>query len=203
LFACLLFLCVFVFPVRCKFLDLSDALASKGVSTLDVVRTRTFVAEVKETSPQAMKNVRVVGGHSADTMVPLLSQIEDVSLTTEQAASLTDKIQNAGTAVVEAKAGAGSATLSMAFAGAHFVMQLVRAFGGETGIVECTYVALDPRHGYKCPYFGVPCELSKDGVAKVQPLGDLSDAEQALLDEAIPKVLDNIKTGEEFAKARN
>ncbi len=36
-----------------------------------------------------------------------------VSFTEEEAAKLTERIQNAGTEVVEAKAGAGSATLSM------------------------------------------------------------------------------------------
>lgn len=36
-----------------------------------------------------------------------------VSFTDDEAAKLTDRIQNAGTEVVEAKAGAGSATLSM------------------------------------------------------------------------------------------
>ena len=36
-----------------------------------------------------------------------------MSFSEEDAAAMTDKIQNAGTIVVEAKAGAGSATLSM------------------------------------------------------------------------------------------
>ena len=36
-----------------------------------------------------------------------------VSFTDDEMAKLTDRIQNAGTEVVEAKAGAGSATLSM------------------------------------------------------------------------------------------
>jgi len=37
----------------------------------------------------------------------------EVEFSDEDAAKMTDKIQNAGTEVVEAKAGAGSATLSM------------------------------------------------------------------------------------------
>ena len=39
--------------------------------------------------------------------------------------------------VVDAKAGAGSATLSMARAGAEFVAALLRALNGEDGVVEC------------------------------------------------------------------
>jgi malate/lactate dehydrogenase len=41
---------------------------------------------------------------------------------------------------VKAKAGAGSATLSMAFAGARFAFALCRALKGEPNIVECSYV---------------------------------------------------------------
>jgi len=46
-------------------------------------------------------------------------------------AQLTDRIQNGGTEVVMAKAGAGSATLSMAKAGAQFTSSLVKALNGE------------------------------------------------------------------------
>lgn len=171
-----------------------------GVSTLDVVRTRTFVAEAKETSPEAVKNVRVVGGHSAQTMIPLLSQVEGLHFTPEEVATLTDKIQNAGTAVVEAKAGAGSATLSMAFAGAHFAMAIARALGGEEGIIECAYVEVDERHGVKAPYFALPVELGKEGAHKVYPTA-YDAAEQELLDKALPQLLEDIKTGEEFGKS--
>lgn len=41
---------------------------------------------------------------------------------------------------MKAKAGAGSATLSMAFAGARFAFALCRALKGEPNIVECSYV---------------------------------------------------------------
>lgn len=49
-------------------------------------------------------------------------------------------LQEAGTEVVKAKAGAGSATLSMAFAGARFAFALCRAVEGESNILECAYV---------------------------------------------------------------
>ncbi len=61
-------------------------------------------------------------------------------LTEKQVEALTLRIQNGGTEVVNAKAGAGSATLSMAKAGAQFVGSLIKALKGEKGIVECAYV---------------------------------------------------------------
>ncbi len=63
----------------------------------------------------------VIGGHSGVTILPLLSQIPGVSFTEQEVADLTKRIQNAGTEVVEAKAGGGSATLSMGQAAARLV----------------------------------------------------------------------------------
>jgi len=83
-----------------------------GVTTLDVIRAETFVAELKGKNPAELI-VPVIGGHSGTTILPLLSQVADVTFTDEEVASLTYRIQNAGTEVVEAKAGGGSATLSM------------------------------------------------------------------------------------------
>jgi malate dehydrogenase len=45
-----------------------------GVSTLDVVRANTFVAEAKNLNVEET-NVPVVGGHSGVTILPLLSQV--------------------------------------------------------------------------------------------------------------------------------
>jgi len=87
-----------------------------GVTTLDIVRANTFVAEAKSLDMKDV-DVPVIGGHAGETILPLLSQTNPkVSFTEEEVKSLTVRIQNAGTEVVEAKAGAGSATLSMAYA---------------------------------------------------------------------------------------
>ncbi len=51
-------------------------------------------------------------------------------------ADLTKRIQNAGTEVVEAKAGGGSATLSMGQAAARFGLSLVRALQGEKALLN-------------------------------------------------------------------
>ncbi|MDK7225902.1 malate dehydrogenase, partial [Proteus mirabilis] len=109
-----------------------------GVTTLDIIRANTFVAELKGKDPQTT-NVPVIGGHSGVTILPLLSQVAGVSFTDEEVAALTKRIQNAGTEVVEAKAGGGSATLSMGQAAARFGLSLIRALNGEKDVIECTY----------------------------------------------------------------
>jgi malate/lactate dehydrogenase len=68
------------------------------------------VAELKGKSASDVE-VPVIGGHSGVTILPLLSQITGVSFSEQEVADLTKRIQNAGTEVVEAKAGGGSATL--------------------------------------------------------------------------------------------
>lgn len=77
-----------------------------GVTTLDIIRSNTFVAELKGKSATEVE-VPVIGGHSGVTILPLLSQIPGVSFSDQEIADLTKRIQNAGTEVVEAKAGGG------------------------------------------------------------------------------------------------
>jgi malate dehydrogenase len=85
-----------------------------GVTTLDVVRARTFYSVLKGL-PVREVNIPVVGGHAGITILPLFSQASPkVQLTDEEIEALTKRTQDGGTEVVQAKAGKGSATLSMA-----------------------------------------------------------------------------------------
>merc|ERR1711937_347798 len=114
-----------------------------GVTTLDVCRARTFVAQAKGNDVLSTR-VPVIGGHAGTTIVPLLSQADPkVEFSDEERDALTHRIMFGGDEVVKAKAGGGSATLSMAFAGAEFAGKVMDAMAGETGIKVCTYVETD------------------------------------------------------------
>lgn len=63
---------------------------------------------------------------------------------------------------MKAKAGAGSATLSMAYAGARFTFALCRALKGEPNIVECAYVRSNIT---EAKYFSTPLLI---GVSTIQ-----------------------------------
>jgi len=169
-----------------------------GISTLDIVRAQTFIGELKNIDPTKI-NVSVIGGHSAETMLPVLSHVEGVTFTEDEVKKLTERIKEAGTAVVNAKAGAGSATLSMAYAGFRFTNSLVRALQGEKGIVECAYVQVE---GMEVDFFGIPVELGKEGIAKIHPIPKLNDFEQAGLKEIIPQLKGNIEKGVQFGNAK-
>ena len=170
-----------------------DPLRLFGVTTLDVIRSSTFVAEIYDRNPKEI-SVPVIGGHSGITILPLLSQ-SGFEFSDEDAAAMTKRIQNAGTEVVEAKAGGGSATLSMGQAAAKFGLSLVRALNGEKDVIECTYVE---GSGELARFFAQPVLLGKNGVEKILSYGSLSGFEQATLNDALETLKSDIKIGEEF-----
>ncbi|CAG8883142.1 unnamed protein product [Penicillium nalgiovense] len=95
-----------------------------GVTTLDVVRASRFISQVQNTNPSG--EAVPVSNHS--------------SIAGEARDALVNRIQFGGDEVVKAKDGAGSATLSMAMAGARFAESLLRAAQGEKGVIEPTFV---------------------------------------------------------------
>lgn len=142
-----------------------------GVTTLDVVRAETFVAEITgESQPQKL-NIPVIGGHSGETIVPLFSQAKpSVSIPSEKLADLVKRVQFGGDEVVKAKDGAGSATLSMAYAGFRFAEKVLKGLSGEKGIVEPSYIFLSGVPGGDAvaketgvDFFSVPVELGVSG----------------------------------------
>ncbi|KAK6473470.1 malate dehydrogenase [Huso huso] len=168
-----------------------------GVTTLDIVRANTFVGELKGLDP-ARVSVPVIGGHAGKTIIPLISQCTPkVDFPQDQLATLTSRIQEAGTEVVKAKAGAGSATLSMAYAGARFVFSLLDAMNGKEGVVECSFVRSEET---ECTYFSTPLLLGKNGIEKNLGLGKLSPFEEKLVAEAMSELKGSIKKGEDFVK---
>ncbi len=165
-----------------------------GVTTLDTLRANTFVAELKGKSPQEVE-VSVIGGHSGVTILPLLSQVSGLSFSDGEIQQLTTHIQNAGTEVVEAKAGGGSATLSMGQAAARLGLSLVRAMQGESGIVECAYVEGNGEHAR---FFAQPVLLGKNGIAELKDIGQLSEFEQHSLNAMLDVLHKDIELGEQF-----
>jgi len=169
-----------------------------GISLLDIVRAQTFIGQLKSLDPSKVK-VNVVGGHSAETMLPLLSQVHGVKFTADEEKKLNERIREAGTAVVNAKAGAGSATLSMAYAAARFTNSIVRGLQGESGVQECAFVQVD---NMETAYYGVPIELGKEGIAKILPVGDMNAYEKEQYTTLVPLLKQNIETGVAFATSQ-
>lgn len=165
-----------------------------GVTTLDVCRANTFVASHMGVDPKDI-NVPVIGGHAGITILPLYSQVPGASFTPEELDAITHRTQFGGDEVVQAKAGAGSATLSMAYAGYLFAENVLKAMNGEENIVQCAYVESDLTDAQ---YFASPCKFGKDGVEEVLGFGDLTEYEQEWFDKMLPDLKKQIQKGIDF-----
>ena len=108
----------------------------------------------------------------------------------------------------------------MAYAGAEFAAKVLRAVKGEKGIIAPSYVnlaadktggdALKKTIGEDIDYFSAPVELGvsprttlipdygsyqlyqPEGVVSIKPLGQLTDAEQGLVKDALKELSGNI-----------
>ncbi|KAJ1667946.1 hypothetical protein IW140_003479 [Coemansia sp. RSA 1813] len=184
-----------------------------GVTTLDVVRASRFVRDIRPDVDATALRIPVVGGHSGPTIVPLLSLASTkLDLTAKEVEDLTHRIQFGGDEVVKAKDGAGSATLSMAYAGARFADSVMRAIKGES-VVEPTFIALaaDPEGAKQIralgagelEFFAVPVELGPEGVKSIvqfPSVDNVSGFERKAVAVAVESLDANINTGVSFAK---
>jgi malate dehydrogenase len=165
-----------------------------GVTTLDVCRANTFVGAHMGKDPQDV-NVTVIGGHAGITILPLFSQVPGFSPSPAELEALTVRTQFGGDEVVQAKAGAGSATLSMAYAGYVFTEQVLKGLRGED-IIQCAYVESSLTDA---KYFASPCKFGPNGVEEVLGFGELTEYEQGWLDKMLPDLKNQIQKGEDFA----
>jgi len=166
-----------------------------GVTTLDLQRARTFVAQNQGFDVEKTC-VSVIGGHAGKTILPLLSQVPDAKFSDAERDALTHRIMFGGDEVVKAKDGAGSATLSMAYAGAEFADALLRAMTTDETVVQNAYVESDIVPG--CRFFSTPVKLGPEGAEEIMGYGDISEYEQKLFDEMLPELQGQIKKGEDF-----
>ncbi|KAL8711875.1 MAG: hypothetical protein Q9220_003819 [cf. Caloplaca sp. 1 TL-2023] len=164
-----------------------------GVTTLDVVRASRFISQHKSTDP-ADENITVIGGHSGATIVPLLSQ-SGYSLSGKDLEDYIYRVQFGGDEVVKAKDGAGSATLSMAMAGARFAESLLKAAQGQKGVIEPTFVESPLYKDQGIDFFASRVELGPNGVEKIHDVGKVTAEEQKLLDACLKDLKGNIAKG--------
>lgn len=186
-----------VVPAMCELWKKKGLNPSKivGVTSLDIVRANKFVHEITG-APMKEISVPVIGGHAGQTILPLFSQdFWSSSIPESQIPELDLKVQNAGTEVVKAKAGKGSATLSMAFAGARLGSAVLAGLDGEE-TTECAFVesTVGPT-----PYFASRVTFGKDGVEKVHAIGTISAYEQQRLEAMTPALMEEIQAGLDYA----
>eukprot|EP00803_Ostreobium_quekettii_P002625 evm.model.scf_148EXC.2 EVM.evm.TU.scf_148EXC.2 scf_148EXC:5303-10613(+) len=151
-----------------------------GVTTLDVVRAKTFYAERMGLNIGEV-DVPVVGGHAGITILPLWSQATPSSeILKDDVEQLTKRTQDGGTEVVQAKAG-----------------KVIMLVTGQKSVIECSYV-----ESTACPgvdYFSTKVRLGANGVEEIYPIGDINEYEKEALDSMVPELNASIETGVKFA----
>lgn len=170
-----------------------------GVTSLDVVRANKFVHEITGVPVESI-DVPVIGGHAGKTILPLFSQVPATKgLSAEQIKALDVHVQDAGTDVVNAKGGKGSATLSMAYAGAKFANAVLCGLAGiET--TECAYIMRDASENADLPYLASKVTFGPNGVQKAHPIGSLNAHEKERYEqECVSLLKDEIDAGIQFA----
>lgn len=170
-----------------------------GVTSLDVVRASRFISEYLKKDPKEVE-VPVIGGHSGTTIVPLFSQVPGLDLSGEDLKALAHRVQFGGDEVVKAKNGTGSATLSMAFAGARFTFSLLEALGGKKGVIEPAFVESPIYADEGVTFFATRVELGTQGVEKIHEVGQVTDFEKEQIKEAVSQLKGNISKGVKFAQ---
>ncbi|SCU98673.1 LAFA_0G19504g1_1 [Lachancea sp. 'fantastica'] len=167
-----------------------------GLTQLDAVRASTFLHAALGCGPSDQLRVPVVGGHSGHTIVPLFSQASCQNsaqdhklrarvraLSPEVLAQLVHRVQFGGDEVVKAKNGAGSATLSMAYAAAqitrtfaelllglrpHLQDTLYANLGGAFSTTETPDAAKHVTEVTKgLAYVSLPLTITKDGIQAI------------------------------------
>jgi len=173
-----------------------DPLKIVGVTTLDVVRANKFAFEATG-MPVDEINVPVIGGHAGRTILPLFSQDKaTASLPLEKRKALDQRVQEAGTEVVRAKSGKGSATLSMGYAGYLLGSAVLNGLAGKR-TVECAYVKSSVT---ELPYFASQVTFGPKGVEKVHALPKMDAYEKERLAEAMRLLKEEIQVGLDYAK---
>merc|ERR1711862_520186 len=157
-----------------------------------------FVGEITGADPDDIE-IPVIGGHAGVTIMPVFSQDKFAkTIPADKIPALDKHVQDAGTDVVNAKNGKGSATLSMAYAGARMAKSVLAGLSGKKR-TECAYVASDVVEGMN--YFASKVVFGESGVFKVLPIGELNEYETKRLEEAKEALKKEIESGIQYAAA--
>ncbi|XP_037812800.1 malate dehydrogenase, mitochondrial-like [Lucilia sericata] len=171
-----------------------------GVTKLDTMRARTFIGEYLLVDPGKVK-VNVIGGHSSNTIIPLISTATPtVKGDCEELSVIYERIRCAGAAVVKAKGGKESAQLSMAYVAATFCNSLLKALEDKSGVVDVAYV--ESKVVPEVKFFSSNVELSKEGIKGFETLPTLSSYEKELLKKALPELKESIEQGIKYAQSK-
>ncbi|ORC93239.1 putative malate dehydrogenase [Trypanosoma theileri] len=191
-----------------------------GITTLDVVRARTLVAQELQMNPYDV-NIPVVGGRGGLTACALVAQT-GLRIPHERLMHLSEKLQSYGSSVPDKNSNdtileerekmedtdnnsfdldvAPPVGLSLAYAAMEWSVSVLKAMRGDRGIIECSYLESTMRK--ETPFFSSRVELGEEGVSQLLPLEPLTSYETALVEAAVPLIVEDVEAGVRFASMK-
>lgn len=163
-----------------------------GITTLDIVRAKIIVGNLHGISPDDV-DVDVVGGHSDETMIPLLSSIKKIQLNQNEIKEASKRIVNCVYEVANAKENIGTASLSMAYALRIFIDDLILSFEGKTG--RFPLIAYVKNSDHPSGYFSSRIVVGQKGLERCHPLPELSKEEKEMYEKAITVLKKEVQLG--------
>ncbi|CAH2000491.1 unnamed protein product [Acanthoscelides obtectus] len=160
-----------------------------GITADDSVRANTIIAKTMKVGPECV-SVPVIGGHSEETRVPVLSQVKPkIEFSHEEIEKITASIKKPQ----QKKETSG---FLAAFATARFILSLVKGIRGHKNVIECAYVPSKVHPELK--YLSTPVQLGIHGVSKNLGLQELTDYEQCMFDNVVTCLAADITKGEKY-----
>ncbi|XP_045498377.1 malate dehydrogenase, mitochondrial-like [Colias croceus] len=164
-----------------------------GCVELNCVRANTVLADFLRVPPESVR-VPVVGGATAQTMVPVLSAaVHPCKMSQEQVECATSCIMSGTEAICAAK-GCCTATacLSGAYAVARTTINVVKGLQGNPKVIQCAYVDSLGTCAPNCQFFASEVVLGPSGIEKNLGIPELSKFENCLLCNCLPYVRNEI-----------
>ncbi|XP_022829173.1 uncharacterized protein LOC111358311 [Spodoptera litura] len=161
-----------------------------GVTGLDALRAQTLFADENNISPRNCI-VPVIGGHSAKTLIPLLSQSHPAAdIDAKISQDFTIKYRKLDEKIMNAKRGC-SPVLSVAYSALLFTRSVLNALDGRRARVH----AFIENNDFGTAYFGGLVDINNEGVKDMQRYSSLTPYECQLLEQSVNELRKDVLKG--------
>ncbi|CAK1578518.1 unnamed protein product [Parnassius mnemosyne] len=163
-----------------------------GISTIDTLKAQALYAAENEFNPSECF-VPVIGGHSKETMVPLISQANPKSkLSEEKHRELIAKLRTYNISDIAKRTYAP--TLSVAFSVSIFTQNILEALNGHTSHTN----AFVENNDFGTSFISGLFDVDKNGVGEMKKYTDLSKYEYVLLQQSIEQLRKDVAIGKDI-----
>lgn len=180
-------------PLAARVLESMDSYDERklsGSTAIDSMRARAFLGKHVSSDPEKI-TVPVVGGHSPDSITPIISQsMPDFDLTNETKCDIMQRVIMGYKEVFEASKKESTAQQSVAYAVARFCYSLIDAIRGKK-VNETAYIPT--KENKKVQFLAQSFSLNDEGVDKIFKLPKMDESEEEQFECAIEDINKNIE----------